>query len=330
MESPGSEISSDSTDSSSADSSSADSSPAQAAPSNGNNQVPAVMDTTTVIDNDDSASDISMSADTDDEDEGLANTSTIQVNPVIQALLQSTTEAGTEPSKKRKYSGSIEASNGQIQYGIAHEDRKRLKPDDNIQKFRTSEGTLPMDKSLLPAEIWHHIFTFCPPKCLGLLLRVNRSFNTHLDSSSSGRSIDPLSISATQILMPDTIWRASRRLYQLPGLPVPLSGKSELAMWRMACGSLCQFCNKKKQNIPTIPMDQWHPGPGEHGVSPIWAFGIRTCGSCLQNHSTKVGYYSSDVFALGTTDHTPGNRFTTLFFYSLSTTSCSTFRLLYK
>ncbi len=288
MESPSSEASSDGSDTTSADSS-ADSSPAQAIPSTSERQVPAEMDTT-VFDNDDSASDVSMSADSDEEDDQPLNTSVIQVNPVRQTSDQSTsgniTNSPTGGSKKRKHSSSAESPNGQIHMEMDREDRKRLKPDELERK---PEGHLPGDKSLLPAEIWHHIFTFCPPYVLGILLQVNRSFHAYLDPSSD-RSIKPLSRSVAKILTPDDIWRVSRRLFN-PGMPNPLAGKSELEMLKLACGSLCQFCGKKRQNNTTVSLDQWRPGPGENGVSPVWSFGIRTCGSCLRERSIKVGKY---------------------------------------
>jgi hypothetical protein len=287
MESPSSEASSDSSDTTSADSS-ADSSPAQAIPSTSERRVPAEMDTT-VIDNDDSASDVSMSADSDEEDDQPLNTSAIQVNPVGQTSDQSTngtiTNSPTDGSKKRKHSSSAESPNGQIHMEMVNEDRKRLKPDMAVEG--KPQGHLPPDKSLLPAEIWHHIFTFCAPRVLGILLQVNRSFHAYLDPSSD-RSIEPLSRSVAKILTPDDIWRVSRRLFN-PGMPNPLAGKSELDMLKMACGSLCQFCGKKRQNNTTVSLDQWRPGPGENGVTPVWSFGIRTCGSCLRERSAKVG-----------------------------------------
>jgi hypothetical protein len=60
-------------------------------------------------------------------------------------------------------------------------------------------------------------------------------------------------------------------------------------MWKLACSFSCQFCGKKQQPNPQPPIDQWHPGPGENGNVPIWSFGVRTCGPCLQERSSKVG-----------------------------------------
>jgi hypothetical protein len=275
MESPDSDTSSD--ESSPADSLSAYSSPIQAQPSIGDTQVTPAMENSSVVHHDDSASDVSMSTDSEDEDDNDPNSTSIFSTPVTQDVIQAATlgavKPDTESSKKRKYSGLTETLSGEIQNTTLHEIRKRVKPDDSLQSHWTPEGHLRKDKSLLPPEIWHHIFTFCSPRVLGLLLQVNRTFNAYLDTaSSSGHSHEPLSRSVLQILTPETIWRASRHLH-LQGTPVPLAGKTELDMWKLACGTSCQFCGKKRWTNSTIPMDQWHPGPGENGVIPIWSFG---------------------------------------------------------
>lgn len=270
-------------DETASDSSSDESTLAQTLP----REAPTTMNTATAIDNDDSASDISMSADSDDEEDEAPQTSTIQVNNHISSLEQPATTLPAGPLEdkvnKRRYSGSLEdAPNGSLR-----DVRKRLKPDDALHIDRTSNGGLPQDRSLLPAEIWHHIFTFIPPRNLGLLLSVNKTFNTFLDPSLPDHSITPLPNSVVSVMKPDAIWRASRRLFR-PGMPAPLIGKSELDMWKLACFSSCQFCGKKRQPTPTVPVDQWRPGPGESGVVSIWSFGIRTCGPCIQERSTKV------------------------------------------
>jgi hypothetical protein len=134
--------------------------------------------------------------------------------------------------------------------------RKRLKPDDGLQSHWTPEGYLRKDKSLLPPEIWSHIFTFCVPRVLGLLLPVNKAFHAYLDPSASGNSHEPLSRSVLKILTPETIWRASRHLH-LPGTPGPLAGRTELDMWKLACGTFANFAGRKDKQIPH---SQWTNG----------------------------------------------------------------------
>lgn len=249
------------------------------------------LNTVPIGDDNDSASDVSMSAETDDEDDEAPNMATIQVNPDVHTLGQPDTpvemeQSGSAPSK-RKYIESIETTaSGHISNGTSQESRKRLKPDAMNEKDEIPEICRRQNKSLLPAEIWHHIFTFIPPRTLGLLLRVNRSFNAYLDPSSSDDSMTPLSQSAVPILKPDHIWRASRRLFR-PGMPGPLQGKSELDMWKLACAISCRFCGKKQSN-QTVWSDKWHPGPGESGVVPIWPLGVPACGPCIQSRSLKV------------------------------------------
>lgn len=254
-------------------------------------QISTRMDAPLDLNQEDSASDdVSMSAETDDEEDEALFTSAIQVNSGIHNLEQSANMAISEPagdaSNKRKFSSPPEdIPNGHK--GNQEEPRKRLKPGTIVEAYRTTEGRLQLNKSLLPAEIWHRIFTYVPPRALGLLLQVNKSFNAHLDPSSSDNSITPLSRSVAQVLKPDAIWQASRRLFR-PHMPVPLSGKSELEMWKLACSPSCQFCGKKKDFGPGRSLDQWHPGPGENGIIPIWSFGVRSCGSCLQSRTSKV------------------------------------------
>ena len=255
----------------------------------GEEQHPTDLHTTSGMD-DDSASDISMSADSDDDESEIVSCSTIQVNPIVHVSDESrplaVQDAALEPTKKRKLPEDTEsASNDPLEIGGPQEVRKRLKPDDD---HWTQDGHLPQDRSLLPAEIWHHIFTFSPSRALGNLLQVNKTFHDYLNPSSTDPSIVPLSRSVAQILKPDVIWQASRRLFR-PGMPTPLSGHSELGMWRLACCSSCQFCGKVRPGSSVPPADPWHSGPGENGVVPIWSWGIRTCGSCLQQQSIKVG-----------------------------------------
>ncbi|EDN91783.1 hypothetical protein SS1G_07644 [Sclerotinia sclerotiorum 1980 UF-70] len=271
MDTPGSDIPSGSTGISTTDTSTA-TSPRHYIPSGSSNEkLSHNKHTISIIENDDSASDVSMSADSDDEDEDTLTSPAIQFNSNTQlpertngTILPS---SQPETSRKRKYSESTEDySNGHIdKTKILEEMRKRLKPDDTQDHWR-SEGQLHVDRSVLPAEIWHHIFTFTPPKTLGNLLQVNKSFNTYLDPSSDS-SIVPLSKSSVQVLNPDAIWRASRRAFK-PLMPVPLVGETELDMWRISCSSSCQFCSKKSPFTNVVRSDPWHLGPALQNGQP--------------------------------------------------------------
>ncbi|KAK1757539.1 hypothetical protein QBC47DRAFT_399878 [Echria macrotheca] len=142
-----------------------------------------------------------------------------------------------------------------------------------------------LDKSLLPPEVWHRVFTFCPPKALGNLLLVNKLFNLYLDPSSNFVRKVPSSIPncAVASLEPNAIWRASRRLFW-PQMPTPLRSQPEIDMWRLACSSRCQNCQKLPPQSTQISPG---PKPGVDGVAVIWAFAMRICAPCLLKKSVK-------------------------------------------
>lgn len=239
-----------------------------------------------------SDSDASMSAETDDEEDEVANTSTMHMDVAGSTLEHRKSLVILEPlpnglaSKKRKLSSSEDGLNGHIS---PHTENggKRHKSGFSYQVYRNPDGKLRQDKSLLPAELWHHVFSFVPPRNLGILLLCCKSFSAYLDPSKQAHSITPPSRSVLQPLSPDAIWKASRVLYR-PGMPSPLKDRSELDMWKLACNPFCQFCGKVRSLITDF-QDQWHAGPGVDGVVPVWSFGVRTCGSCLQGNSVKVG-----------------------------------------
>lgn len=231
-----------------------------------------------------------MSADSEDEEDVLTAQKAVQSEPVTGFFQQAAKEAGSDVSRKRRLSRSVEFDS-QTHHEISTDERKRLRLDDP-SKSLSEVGTAPSKHaSILPAEIWHYILTFCPPKSLGRLLQINKSFRSYIDPSAYENPITACPESMLKILTPDEIWRASRKLY-LPTTPRPLIGKSELDMWKLACGTLCQFCGRKSTvNLRSVG-DQWHHGPGENGVIPVWSFGIRSCGICLKEQSTKVGSFT--------------------------------------
>ncbi|KAK4161959.1 hypothetical protein QBC43DRAFT_216506 [Cladorrhinum sp. PSN259] len=147
------------------------------------------------------------------------------------------------------------------------------------------------DLSLLAPQIWHHIFTFCPPKSLGNLLTISKLFNYYLDPASTVSPEVPSttpskSDALTAPLKPNDIWRASRRLFW-PNMPTPLKSKTELDMWWLACSNKCQFCDKSDNRDRSLAFDARHPGPGSEGVAALWAFSARMCAPCLLDKSIK-------------------------------------------
>lgn len=233
---------------------------------------------------DDDASDVPMSETEDSE----GDSEDYPHGAASMIISQDHATSSLVTGQKRKMSLGQGAARG--------EDHKRIKldlsGDSALASYRDKEGHLRANRSLLPAEIWHQIFTFTSPRTLSHLLQVNKVFRAYLDpsSSTSPHSLASLSISVAQMRSPETIWQASRRLF-LPGMPSPLQGLNEIDMWRLACTPTCQFCGRKDQPTSPSSADQWHPGPGETGVSTIWPFAIRSCGSCLQQNTVKVGAF---------------------------------------
>lgn len=172
----------------------------------------------------------------------------------------------------------------------------------------------PHDPSFLPAEIWHHIFTFTTPRALSSLSMTNKIFNIYLDPMSSFELQIPrvTSQSRATFLKPDAIWRNSRGRFW-PRMPSPLYGKTELSMWQLICRSGCQYCGKKAPPDLPLVMDESCLGPGTDSVSIIWALWVKSCGPCLLSNTTKVSegmYYA--LYMNGFLKYCLGNRTITL------------------
>lgn len=240
----------------------------------------------------DDESDVSMDSDSDEDmDDSHIHVNTTQIIPQFKEIGSST--PGSQYNGDKSANRTLQQSDTEEQDLMdtsGMEDSKRPRLDDGHQVFRKDDGHLFLDRSLLPAEIWHHIFTFIPPRTLGRLLQVNKVFNAYLESSSLVNSprATYLQISAVKALDPKTIWRESRKLFR-PSMPAPLPGMSDLDMWRLACSSSCQFCGKVSTS-GALGNDIWHSGPGEQGVHPIWPFSIRACGNCLREKSVKASF----------------------------------------
>lgn len=197
--------------------------------------------------------------------------------------------------RKRKSPGGsaqldhLEAIGSPLDHGLKK--IKLIHGDENqgAQSSATAGNSVTLDKSLLCPAIWHHVFTFCPPKSLGHLLAVSKAFNFFLDPASpfrrEARGFGPPG--ALRAMEPNAIWRASRRLFW-PQMPAPLRSKTELDMWRLACSPRCQYCGRLHVQGQTASPKPSNPGPGAEGVAAIWAFGTRLCTPCLLKNTDKV------------------------------------------
>ncbi|OTA86245.1 hypothetical protein M434DRAFT_35872 [Hypoxylon sp. CO27-5] len=222
------------------------------------------------------SSGVSMS---DSEDEGECNSliSTGNEHIHIQPLLSAPSAAAIpcyrkiqDIFKKRKH---LERTNPLLYTAVS---TKKVKLDEGYNQ-PTSATACPSDKSLLPPEIWHRILSFVPPRTLANLLCLNKLFNVYLDPSSRYQCKFPPSPSRSSItlLKSDAIWQLSRRRFW-PRMPAPLQQKTELDMWRLACGKRCQICGKADSASLDSSDDKRHCKS-----QPVWAFAIRACGSCL-------------------------------------------------
>ncbi|WEW58543.1 hypothetical protein PRK78_004011 [Emydomyces testavorans] len=165
-----------------------------------------------------------------------------------------------------------------------------LSPSDRNKRVKFN-GTcsdylqIPLDKSKLPGEIWQHIFTFLPPTTLGRVLQLNHAFKDLLTADLTELSAKRATHGTLKYVHPHLIWSSSRKTFH-PGMPRPLSPLSELDMWQLVRGTVCQFC-KKAGFISPPNTSIWESGPGLNGVRIIWPFAVRACGECLQRNCEK-------------------------------------------
>lgn len=230
---------------------------------------------------DDSASDVSMAQESDDDESDgdppatslAASSDSQQDDQPLQNNHEVGEAGGLGPSRKRKSLADVP-------------DAQTLPDHEQVKKVKTQQpGHL-----TLPAELWHHVFTFCPPRTLGSLLLVNRLFHSYLHPLSTIRrdqTNSPLPAGALARLQPNSIWQASRRRFW-PSMPSPLQDQTELYMWQLSCATSCQFCGKPTPAQHRDSKEPWQLGPGKEGVAVVWAFAARSCGLCLLSNSIKV------------------------------------------
>ncbi|KAF2754150.1 hypothetical protein EJ05DRAFT_504260 [Pseudovirgaria hyperparasitica] len=155
------------------------------------------------------------------------------------------------------------------------------------KKRRLSQGTSRPESTPvpfcvnLPPDIWQNVFSYLHPQDLGRLLQVNRVFNLYLTRirDLSGKAY----LTFPKLQTSEAVWSNSRKSYE-SHFPKPLIGTTELDMWKLVKGRRCQFCHKIGQPQGN---STWDRGPGRTGVRIVWAFGIRSCGMCLESKCQK-------------------------------------------
>lgn len=179
---------------------------------------------------------------------------------------------------KRKLSDATDANN--VAPVPTQESAKKRKLSTASAKQDGEKPRIPQ----LPAEVWQRVFVHLPPAMLCRCLRVCKSFNQWLTSTSApptARKDTP----KIQVLDSESIWTNSRKTF-FPTLPRPLAQFSELGMLKLVGGRSCQFCHRPP--VPSPATTVLNAGPGPNGLRVIWPFGIRSCGLCLQPRSLKV------------------------------------------
>lgn len=240
----------------------------------------------------DSPSDVSMEAQSEDEDDAIIptpHTQTVLDDAAVSTTSQPVLNSQPAGNASNKRKSPEDTSQPETSSNTLDSVKKlKLEQSEEDSQGDQSSGSV-VDRSALPAEIWHHIFTFCPPRILGRLLCVNRLFNMYLDSSSKIRCDRPQSPSRRAIspLQPTAIWQASRRRFW-PRMPSPQQDKTELDMWQLSVSTTCQHCRKQGTVHPKDSPDPWQSGPGKDGVAIVWAFATRSCCTCLLTKSIKV------------------------------------------
>lgn len=236
--------------------------------------------------NSDSSSDVPMSAEPDSklDESRQPEFMTGDQSETTRDTLEEETMAiiWDDASKKRKPHETTDLEGGRLLSS------KKVKRGYDGVRSPSADHNRP-NMAFLPAEIWHRIFTFSPPRALGNLLVANKLFNVYLDPSAPFQVHIPRATAHSHAvyLKPDAIWQISRRRFW-PRMPSPLQGNTELSMWQLACQKKCQFCGRRELTGQIPPVDQWHSGPGADGVKTIWTFALKSCGPCLLKSIIKV------------------------------------------
>lgn len=190
-----------------------------------------------------------------------------------------------QPSSKRKLGEDDSNANESPQISAEGAKRPRLSPSTPV------EGVAPSMKPLgLPVELWQRIFLHLSPTTLARCVRVCRTLKQYLTepkADPTASKVQARSLPARR-LDSETVWAQARKAFY-PGLPRPLVRLTELQMLQLIGNTSCQFCGNPPSPPPPPATNAYNCGPGSHGVCVIWPFGVRSCGTCIQSNSLKVG-----------------------------------------
>lgn len=177
-------------------------------------------------------------------------------------------------------------------HGHSQKGPKRAKVEEALPAQHPSADAVQVttsDKSHLPAEMWQYVFTCLPPYTLGRLMCVNKIFHSLLATDAKLPAPELSARGSLRLIHQEHLWSLSRRAF-FPGMPRPLTPRTERETWKLVRGDGCEFCGKTNRNtLPPVSTSPWAAGPGNDYVRIIWPFAVRSCGTCLRARLQKVG-----------------------------------------
>ena len=218
-----------------------------------------------------------------------AEQSTDSAQPLKRKRSQEDKEQNGQPDQDA-LAVSLQFTNGDADPGSTQNGIKRQRLGARFSRMeKYTPVKVPKDKSELPGELWQYVFTFLAPPTLQHLLAVNRHFKGLLSMDKSKAGDAPSIGGYLNLLDPNFLWSTSRRTF-FPNMPRPLASRTELEMWKLLSGRLCQFCGRKPdRNDASSATRPWiGGGPALTGVRIIWPFGVRSCADCLSSRMKKV------------------------------------------
>lgn len=180
---------------------------------------------------------------------------------------------------KRKLSDAVHGTNVGAQSDSPEEPSKKRRLSDPDTQNGGSRYTPPMDTA-----IWQRIFTYLSPAMLSRCLRVSKSF-TYILTKIKAAPGKKKNKTVARLMDSEVLWTQARKAF-FPMLPRPLARFNELEMLQLVGGLTCQFCGKVGTSPPATSF--YNCGPGHNGVRVIFAFGVRTCGPCIDPYLRTV------------------------------------------
>lgn len=223
-------------------------------------------------DDDDSsqAMDISRDATPEPENASATATATITATAAPVDVAAAVDRTGT----KRKFDDLLDANSTAADESSG-----------DVKRSKDAKSPLEREKPELTGPIWQRVFLNLSPPMLCRCLRVCKDFQHYLTEVKTDKKQ-----TEEGLVNSEFIWTQSRTNH-FRQLPKPLAcfadhAHPELEMLKLLGGYCCEFCGKPGQAISTT--SHLAAGPRQNGVRIMFPFGIRSCGSCIEQRSIKV------------------------------------------